>query len=85
MDDQANLWVQRYPSEIAAGRIYAWPRYQYPEEWMVFDAEGRWMGTVTTPAGHHVKGVERDQVITVWKDDLDVERVRFYRLNKLRQ
>jgi hypothetical protein len=82
VDDQANLWVQRYPSEIAGGRIDVWPKYEYPEEWMVLDAEGRWLGVVTTPAGHQVKGVERDQVITVWKDHLDVERVRFYRLNK---
>ena len=82
VDDQANLWVQRYPSEIAGGRIDVWPKYEFPVEWMVFDAGGRWMGEITTPAGHRVLGIERDQLITVWRDHLDVERVRFYRLNK---
>jgi hypothetical protein len=90
LDDAGNLWVRRYPAFLA-GRPDLFDRdvpMRYtpppgdPEVWNVFDAEGRWLGEVRTPADLVVKDIDRDRVIGVWKDTLDVEHVRAYRLRK---
>ena len=91
VDDEGNLWVRRYPDFIA-GRPdlydrdvplrYSPPPGEVPEVYAVFDAAGRWLGEVDVPADLIVRSVYRNQVIGVWKDELDVEHVRVYRLLK---
>ena len=50
--------------------------------WSVFDPEGRLLGTVVTPEDFAPKHIGDDFVLGVWKDEVDVERVRLYPLEK---
>jgi hypothetical protein len=50
--------------------------------WSVFDPEGRWLGTATTPIDLDVRVIGPDYVLGVWKDPFDVEYVRLHRLLK---
>jgi hypothetical protein len=91
VDDESRLWVRKYP-EFIAGRPdlfdrdvplrYTPPPGDVPETYWVFDARGRWLGQVETPAELAVRSVEQDRVTGVWRDELDVEHVRVYRLNR---
>ncbi len=70
-DRAGNLWVSDYmvtPDD--------------PARWTVFDPEGRMLGAVTTPARFRVHEIGDDYVLGVWKDEMDVEHVRLYSLEK---
>ena len=67
VDDERNLWVAEYRR---------WPR------WAVFDPEGRFLGNVPTPRNGQVTHIGSDFVLGVWRDEMDVEQVRVYRLIK---
>jgi hypothetical protein len=71
MDVGGNLWV----------REYAW-QSGIERRWTVFDAEGRMLGDVTTPADFRITQIGDDFMLGVWRDDLDVEHVRMYELLK---
>lgn len=94
VDDEGNLWARGYP-DAAAGRpdLYDYsdpdapfrenpPPGAAPERWQVFDPDGRLLGTVEVPADLAVRTVHRNRLVGVWRDSLDVESVRFYRLRK---
>lgn len=90
-DDEGNLWIRTYPSHIAGrpdlfGRDvplrYTPPPANEPERWEVFDSTGRWLGEVQTPPNLAVRAIARDMVLGVWKDSLDVEHVRGYRIRR---
>ncbi len=70
-DHGRNLWVLEYE-----------PIPETPGTWTVFDPAGAMLGTVTTPARLQVVEVGDDYVLGVWKDDLDVQTVRLYKLEK---
>jgi hypothetical protein len=53
-----------------------------PGRWTVFDPEGRMLGTVATPARFRVFSIGTDYVLGVWRDDMDVEHVRLFTLEK---
>jgi hypothetical protein len=53
-----------------------------PGRWTVFDPEGRMLGTVATPARFRVFEIGTDYVLGVWRDDMDVEHVRLFTLEK---
>jgi hypothetical protein len=73
-DPLGNLWLQEYVlDEAAAAR------------WIVFDADGRWLGSVETPAGFTLNEVGTDYVLGIWSDSLDVQHVRMYRIEKVRR
>jgi hypothetical protein len=70
-DRAGNLWVSDYmvtPDD--------------PARWTVFDPEGRMLGAVVTPARFRVHDIGEDYVLGVWKDELDVEHVRVFPLEK---
>jgi hypothetical protein len=71
VDDLGNMWVQEYDPESEGGRTYT-----------VFDASGQMLGPVQLPAGLTATHIGDDFVLGVWRDDLDVEHVRLYRLTK---
>lgn len=67
VDDEGNVWVEEFrihPAEQAT--------------WSVFNAGGRWLGQVVTPAGLKVMQIAGGTVIGMTKDDLGVERVLVY-------
>lgn len=70
-DDEGNLWVQDFtvPGEGDAA-------------WSVFDPEGHFLGPVRMPPGLRVTHIGGDFVVGVVRDELDVERVRVYSLEK---
>lgn len=70
VDAAGNAWVQRPHA----------PDTEAP--WDVFDAEGRFLGTVTTPAGFRVTQVGADFVAGTWNDELEVPHVRVHRIEK---
>ena len=70
VDAGGNIWVRR-PSARDA---------QAP--WDVFEAGGRWLGTVMTPAGVRVTQIGQDFIVGTWEDEMDVPHVRLYHLEK---
>lgn len=50
--------------------------------WDVFDAEGRWLGTLTMPLRFTPLDIGLDYVLGVWRDADDVEHVQMYELVK---
>lgn len=71
LDDESNLWVRDFE-----------PTTINPLAWTVFDPEGRMLGTVTLPDGLEIKQIGDDFLLGVWRDDLDVQHVRMYALQK---
>jgi hypothetical protein len=69
-DPAGNTWVQRASDPGAA------------TPWDVFDADGRWLGTVETPAGLRVTQFGTDFVVGIWRDELEVAHVRVHRIQK---
>jgi hypothetical protein len=70
-DRAGNLWVSDF--QVTP---------EDPGTWTVFDPEGRMLGTVATPARFRAFEIGADYVLGVWKDELDVDHVRMFRLEK---
>ncbi len=69
VDAAGNVWVAeatRYPTP---------PRY-----WTAFDSAGALLGRVDLPAGFALHAAGVDWVLGVWRDELEVERIRLYPL-----
>ena len=71
VDDAGDLWVEDY----------AGPRDD-SHAWSVFDAQGRLLGSVDMPEALRPTQIGRDYVLGVWRDELGVESVRLYALEK---
>jgi len=50
--------------------------------WLVFDPSGIWLGSVTIPDRLRITEIGRDYVLGVFHDELDVQTVRLYRLDR---
>ena len=72
-DTDGNVWVQEYRAE---GEQHT--------RWTVFDPQGRVMARVNGPAKFTVLDIGRDYILGLRTDELDVERVEVYRLNRTR-
>jgi hypothetical protein len=71
LDGEGNLWVHRFR------------RPGYGEElWTVFASDGAMLGDVVMPGDLEVTDIGSDYVLGVARDELGIERVRFYRLRK---
>ena len=71
LDPRGSLWVRRFavaPME--------------PERWGVFSAEGEFFGHLTMPGGFRLMDVARDAVIGVSEDEVGVERLELYHLQR---
>lgn len=77
---EGHLWIQEHAtvSELMSGR----PDRTSTNRWTVVSPEGRWLGTVQTPAGLRVEDIDDEVVAGVWVDELEVEHVRLHRLVK---
>ncbi len=71
VDEAGNLWVGEYRR----------PGDDQPR-WNVFDPEGHWLGTVDTPPRFAIDQIGDDFVLGRYRDELDVEYVRLYKLIK---
>ncbi len=62
---------------------YLWIRRIHPDtSWDVFGPDGQWATTVTLPEGVVINDIGEDYVLGVWKDEMDVQYVRMYRLER---
>jgi hypothetical protein len=71
LDDSLHLWVSEHPDPEAAAR-----------GWRVFDRGGRLLGRLELPAGLEPHHIGHDFVLGRWADDLGVEHIRLYRLER---
>jgi hypothetical protein len=72
-DEAGNLWV----SDWAASP-------QLPKSWNVLNPSGVWLGSVEVPDRFYPYRIGSDWIVGVEQDDLDVEYVVLYPLNKTR-
>lgn len=70
-DIDHNLWVQDFRG----------PDDPQPA-WTVFDATGRMLGGMALPDRFRPMHIGRDFIVGIWKDEMDVEYVRMYNLEK---
>ena len=71
VDPLGAVWLELYRGGSEQDR---------PQEWLVLDAHGTWLGTVEVPDGFRVTDVTKDAVLGVWRDELDVEHPQVLRL-----
>lgn len=50
--------------------------------WLVFAASGEWLGNVEAPPGFTILDIGTDQVLGVWKDEMDEQSPRVQRLSR---
>ncbi len=50
--------------------------------WTVFDPNGRLLGEVATPPGLQIHQIGEDFVLGVWRDELEIDHVQMYTLNR---
>ncbi len=78
------LWVQRVgiPSDMTDEERENWNPLldQGSDEWDVFDAEGRLRGIITMPDRFTPFSLKDDLLYGVWRDELEVQYVRVYRV-----
>jgi hypothetical protein len=72
VDDDLNLWVQAYLAPGDEGET----------SWTIFDRDGRVVTRLDMPAGLDPTHIGTDFILGVWRNELDVEHVRLYRLDK---
>ncbi len=73
LDEAGNLWVEDYE-----------PDGDGPATWTVFDPAGRMLGSLALPADLVVTQIGADFVLGTWRDELDVQHVLLYALEKER-
>lgn len=72
VDRSGNLWLHEH----------GMPGNDDPSRWLVFDAEGRLLGLVAMPDGFTPRYIDDEHVLGVSRDELDVERVQLYPIEK---
>jgi hypothetical protein len=73
IDPSGAVWLQLHRGESEQDR---------PQEWLVLDAHGIWLGTVEIPDRFTVSDITMDAVLGVWEDELDVEHPQVLRLTR---
>ena len=73
VDPSGAVWLELYRGESEQDR---------PQEWLVLDADGTWLGTVEVPRRFTVMEVTMDAVLGVWQDELDVEHPQVLRFTR---
>ncbi len=53
-----------------------------PQEWLVLDTDGTWLGTVEIPDRFTVSDITMDAVLGIWRDELDVQHPQVLRLTR---
>ncbi|MGD8276762.1 MAG: hypothetical protein PVH00_01995, partial [Gemmatimonadota bacterium] len=79
-DPTGHVWAQRSVPGWSTEEFAFNAVPDVPTTWDVFDPSGAWLGSVTMPARFDAFDIGEDHVTGLWKDDLDVERVRVYTL-----
>lgn len=70
-DSEGYLWVQQFH-----------PLWEEGQRWWVFDPSGAWLGEPSLPSDFELRDVGEDYVLGVRRDDLGVESVVMYALER---
>ena len=73
VDPSGAVWLEAYRGRSEQDR---------PQEWLVLDADGTWLGTVEVPDRFRVTDITLDSVLGVLRDELDVEHPQVLRLTR---
>ena len=73
VDPSGAVWLELYRGESEQNQ---------PEEWLVLDADGTWLGAVEIPDRFNVVDITMDAVLGVWEDELDIEHPQVLRLTR---
>lgn len=68
--------------DLWAERLARWDRADDARVWDVFSSDGRWLGPTSIPARVALMEIAGDRVLTRWRDSLDVQHLRVYRLRR---
>lgn len=79
-----SLWLQRVqqPTAMTDEELESWnPLLDLgASDWEVFDAEGRYLGTIDMPHRFQPVTFEGDLLYGIWRDEFDVQYVRVLRI-----
>jgi len=67
------LWLQRYRGSSEG---------EDPDTWQILGADGVWLGNLMLPDRFELLGVDADEVLGVWRDELDIEHPQVLRLDR---
>ena len=73
VDPSGALWLELYRGTSEQDQ---------PEEWLVLDADGIWLGRVGIPDRFTVTDITMETVLGVWRDEFDVEHPQVLRLTR---
>lgn len=77
LDDGGNLWVRRYgPND------YPFAEGVLSENWWIFDPDGRWLGTIRTPAGFGLSSVRQGLAVGIVHGEDGVANIWALRVRK---
>jgi hypothetical protein len=51
-------------------------------QWLIFDPDGAWLGSVRVPAQFEITDIANNRLLGIARDDLGVERVLVYEIIK---
>ena len=73
VDPSGAIWLELYRGVSEQDR---------PQEWLILDSDGTWLGTVKVPDGFSATGITMDAVLGVRRDEVDVEHPQVLRLTR---
>ena len=73
VDPSGAIWLELYRGVSERDR---------PQEWLILDADGTWLGTIEVPDQFSVTDITMETVLGVWRDELDVEHPQVLRLTR---
>ena len=73
VDPSGAVWLELFRARIEQDR---------PQEWLILDADGTWLGTIEVPDRFRVTDITMETVLGVWRDELDVEHPQVLRLTR---
>ncbi len=73
VDPSGAVWLQLHRGDSEQDQ---------PQEWLVLDADGTWLGTVEIPDRFTVSDITMDAILGDWQDELDIEHPQVLRLNR---
>lgn len=73
VDPSGAVWLELHRGESEQDR---------PEEWLVLDADGTWLGTVRIPDRFTVSDITMDAVLGIWRGELDLAHPQVLRLTR---
>ena len=72
-DPSGAVWLRPFRGDSEQGG---------PEFWLVLGPGGRWLGSVEVPEGFRVWDIGVDEVLGVWRDEMDVPHPQVLRLRR---